>query len=394
MARVMVVGGAGLQGAGAARALASIAGIDSIIVADRDVRAATKVAAELSVFATAAAVDAHDPADIARLLATFEPDLMLNCVGPYRTLGAITLAAAIDAGVDYVDLLDDAECVPSYFALDDKAKAAGVTAVFGLGFSPGVGNIMGKHLAHGLDSVEEMHFTYLVNVKDLAASHLNTHRVQMYGDPATIVRGGAITTAPGGSGPVEIDWPELGTFTAMLCNHTEPLSAFRAYPELQASTIRGSYTTPEFLVLLSSLGNAGWGESEVIHNDGRTMRPDQAVGDFLSSEVFRNSRIWARVQEAATRYGPVDGFRVAVSGWRGETRVRRAAVHINRNPWYTTHGTAAIGAGVIVNGGLRAPGVHGSDVFDPAVIVPALEAGGIAFEVIDADDSPEFEIRA
>ena len=48
----------------------------------------------------------------------------------------------IDAGIDYVDVWDDVSVVDEIFSKDKAAKDAGITAVIGLGFSPGVTNLM------------------------------------------------------------------------------------------------------------------------------------------------------------------------------------------------------------------------------------------------------------
>ena len=123
---IVVLGGAGLQGAGAARALAANESITQVVVADRCLDQAEAIVESLGGKGVAAEVDASDLSTITQLVRTFAPSVLLNCVGPYRRFGAATLKVAIDAGVNYIDLLDDGEVVPTYFELDDEARAAGV----------------------------------------------------------------------------------------------------------------------------------------------------------------------------------------------------------------------------------------------------------------------------
>ena len=52
------------------------------------------------------------------------------------------LRAAIRAGCHYVDVCDDWEPTLEMLALDTEARAAGVTAVIGLGASPGITNLL------------------------------------------------------------------------------------------------------------------------------------------------------------------------------------------------------------------------------------------------------------
>src|SRR5690606_38058477 len=76
--------------------------------------------------------------------------VVLNCVGPFYRFGPPTLAAAIDAGIGYVDICDDLSATRAMLALDADARAAGVTALIGMGNSPGLANIFVKLCAEQL----------------------------------------------------------------------------------------------------------------------------------------------------------------------------------------------------------------------------------------------------
>lgn len=69
-------------------------------------------------------------------------DLVVNMTGPYYTLGPIILDAAIAAGTDYLDICDDADATELLLARDEEAKAAGVTALIGMGSAPGTTNVL------------------------------------------------------------------------------------------------------------------------------------------------------------------------------------------------------------------------------------------------------------
>jgi saccharopine dehydrogenase-like NADP-dependent oxidoreductase len=390
MSKVLVLGGAGLQGAAAAKMLSGLDGIECVVVADLDPAAAERVARGIGDQARADCVDAHDPADVRRVIDKWQPRVVLNCVGPYRRFGAATLKVAIEARVDYLDLLDDAEPLDAYFALDQAARDAGVTAVHGVGFTPGLTNIMGRYLAQDLDSVDEIHWTYLMNGTPYVPSHLWTHRVQMYADNAQIVRNGEVVSVPGGSLPVNIEWRGFGTFPAAVCTHPEPVCAQRFYGNLKHSSIRGCYTAPEFLSLLTVLGNSGWGEARTFTSQGAELRADVLIGDFLNSPIFRESVLCRNVLDAEAKYGAVDGVRVAVSGRRGRAVVRRAMQTTHPERWFCTHTTAAVCAGILATGKLHAPGVHSAEVFEPGPTLQALAAVGISIEEVSAQSAPEF----
>ena len=97
----------------------------------------------------------NDYADIAGA------DVVLNCVGPfYKTVKTI-LSAVIEARVNYVDVCDDVDVTLDILAMDESAKRAGITALIGMGSSPGATNIMAKLAAESLleetDSIEIFH---------------------------------------------------------------------------------------------------------------------------------------------------------------------------------------------------------------------------------------------
>lgn len=230
MTKILVMGGAGFQGSRAARMLAAGERVQELVVVDAQRDAAQREAAHLGPKASSACVEATDTAAVASLLRDLAPDLMLNCSGPYRSTGLSSLDAAIECGVDYVDLLDDKDLIGSYLGRDERALAAGVTAICCTGWTPGLTNIMAAHLATDLDEVEQIHITWL----------------------------GSVTL-------------------------------HRRFPGLRQATIRGSYTAPEFLDLVRSLGRSGMLERQPIDADGQRVVPEAFIGAFLSSRAHGES---------------------------------------------------------------------------------------------------------
>jgi saccharopine dehydrogenase-like NADP-dependent oxidoreductase len=396
MSSILILGGSGYQGSNAARILAGQPEIERLILVDRDLAAVERIAEQLggSIDIDIDTVDVRDRSAVTELLKRQKPSTVLNCAGPFRIVGADSAAAAIEAGVNYVDILDDSQVVPDYVALQDSAVAKGVTVIFGAGFTPGLTNIIGRLLAEDLDEVEQIHWSYLVNPTLAVAPHLMTHRVQMFAADSLVIEDGKQKILPGGSLPVQIDWQGVGQFKAAVCTHPEPLMAQRYFPGLQRASIRGSYTAPSFLDLLTILGNANMGSADAFQHEGRDVRPDRLIGDFLGSDTFKSSTIWADVLKAEKDYGPVDGVRVAVRGQLNGAVVGRVLEYVSRERWLTTHGVAAAVAGLIAAGTVRSPGVHSAEVIDPSVIVPALGAVGINLGQFQESDAPEFAASA
>lgn len=143
MPKVVVLGGAGAVGSVAARTLARHGLFDAVTVADLDVGGAQRVAAELGTgVGQALTFDALDPASVRQAITG--ADVVLNCVGPfYKTVKPI-LDVVLDAGLPYVDVCDDVDVTEELFAWHERAQQAGVTALIGMGNSPGATNLLAK----------------------------------------------------------------------------------------------------------------------------------------------------------------------------------------------------------------------------------------------------------
>ena len=152
--KVVALGGAGGMGRVAARTAATLDVTSVLVVADLDGEAAERLAAECGPGASALPVDVTDEAALRRLLG--ETDVVLNTTGPFYRFGVPILRAAIDARCHYLDINDDWEPTLEMLALDSEARSAGVTAIVGLGASPGISNLLAVSAMRDLDEVTDL----------------------------------------------------------------------------------------------------------------------------------------------------------------------------------------------------------------------------------------------
>ena len=83
--------------------------------------------------------------------------MIVNTIGPFYKFGPLVLASVIAAGKPYVDVNDDVDATRIVLEMNESAKAANVTAVIGMGSSPGVTNILAKFAADQmLDTVNSI----------------------------------------------------------------------------------------------------------------------------------------------------------------------------------------------------------------------------------------------
>jgi lysine 6-dehydrogenase len=151
---IVVLGGAGLMGRIAVRDLVLNPEVDQVTIADLDSDLARQVAEILnSSKIKVLPVDASDRASLVSALSG--ADSLLNATVYYFNLSV--MEACLDAGVNYVDLGGLFHTTRKQLELHQRFKAAGITAVLGMGSAPGIPNVQAHYAAQRLDTVETIH---------------------------------------------------------------------------------------------------------------------------------------------------------------------------------------------------------------------------------------------
>jgi saccharopine dehydrogenase-like NADP-dependent oxidoreductase len=147
--RVLSLGGAGAVCRYATRDLAEFSAFDQIVVGDKDLAAARRLAAEIgNPRVTALEVDAEDYDGLVRAFQGF--DVILNGL-PWKYDTAIT-RACVEAGVNGLDV----SSAEDQWGYDAAAREKGIVFVPGVGATPGITNAMARRAADQLDEVDEI----------------------------------------------------------------------------------------------------------------------------------------------------------------------------------------------------------------------------------------------
>jgi len=155
MAKVIVLGGCGAVGSHAVKTLVKTHTFSEVVIADYNKEKADLMVSKLGPKASAVKVDVVDAKCIYD--AVKGCDLVLNCVGPFYTTVKKILDTVIDAGINYLDVCDDPDVTLEILNYDDKAKNAGISALIGMGASPGITNLLAKLVADDfLDQTESI----------------------------------------------------------------------------------------------------------------------------------------------------------------------------------------------------------------------------------------------
>jgi len=152
---VLALGGVGDMGRMAVAILLENPRISLITVTDKNIERANHFVELLeseNVIATEIDVNNHDK--LLDLISSH--DLVINTVGPYYKYATKILDAVIEAKKSYIDICDDWKPTLELLDRDEKAKKAGITAIIGIGASPGLTNLMAVIACSKLDKVDNL----------------------------------------------------------------------------------------------------------------------------------------------------------------------------------------------------------------------------------------------
>ncbi|WP_227356556.1 saccharopine dehydrogenase family protein [Haladaptatus salinisoli] len=150
--KVISLGGCGAMGRATSHELAENGDVE-LIIADADRDAAEDLAAELPGEVDATRVDVTDRDRLVDVLV--DADVVANAL-PY-SFNVDVMEACLEADAHYLDLGGLYHKTREQLELDGAFDDAGLTAVLGIGASPGLTNVAAARGASRLDRVDEVH---------------------------------------------------------------------------------------------------------------------------------------------------------------------------------------------------------------------------------------------
>lgn len=276
--------GAGRMGHGAAFDLIhNSPGVESVTVADFDLKKAEAVAEQVGTDRiTAHHVDAGNQSDVARLMA--HHDAAISCVNYWYNESLSR--AAIDTNTHLCDLGGNNYVVDSQLALDEEAKAAGVSIIPDCGLAPGMVSILAMHGAAKFDTVDEIHIRVggLPQDPQLPLNYQLVFSVEglinEYVEVARVIRDGKIIEVPSMTEleSLEFDgFPPLEAFQTSGGTSTLPDTFLGKIKELDYKTIRYAGHCDKFRTMI----DLGLCSSDEILVDYQKVKPRKVFGELL-----------------------------------------------------------------------------------------------------------------
>jgi len=372
---VVVLGGAGGIGRVAAAALAQTEDAARVVVADLAADAAAGVVDQIGDGRfEAAGVDVSDLAALAALIDG--AGVVVNCVGPFYRFGPPTLAAVIDAGVDYVDVCDDLDATRRMLDLDDSAREAGVRALIGMGNSPGLANVFVKLCAEWfLDEIHQAEIMHIHGGEADEGPAVLKHRIHaMSNDIPLFVDGRLVDVRMlderGAAFIRDEEFAGVGTYPVHPYPHPETITLPSVFPTLRTATNLGVVFPLPYFRLTQDLVRAGMASEEPLGVGGVEVAPIDVMVALL-----RRERPRLLAESGVT--GPAGCLKVVVRGVK-DGDVHTYVCSLFSEDEGAGEGTgipAALGAVLALRGELGGgPGVHPPEATVP--VGPLLELAG------------------
>ncbi len=398
MGRVLIIGAGGVATVAAHKVAKNSDVFTDIMIASRTKSKCDAIVKAIGNPAIRTAqVDADDVDQLVALFSDFRPDLVMNLALPYQDL--TIMEACLRTGVSYLDTAnyepkDEAHFEYSWqWAYKERFEQAGLTAILGCGFDPGVTSIFTAYAAkHHFDEIQ-----YLDIVDCNAGDHHKAFATNF--NPEINIReitqkglywedGKWVETEP-----LEIHrpltYPNIGPRESYLLHHEEIESLVKNYPTIRRARFWMTFGQ-EYLTHLRVIQNIGMASIKPINYNGMEIVPLQ----FLKA-VLPNPQDLGANYEGETSIGcRIRGLRDGAEHtyYIYNNCSHRAAYEETgmQGVSYTTGVPATIGARLFMLGQWKRPGVWNVEEFDPDPFMDELNRQGLPWHEIH-DGDLEFE---
>ena len=394
MGKVLIIGAGGVATVAAHKVTQNSDVFDEIMIASR-----TKSKCDAIVKAIGnpniktAQVDADNVPELVALFNEFKPDLVMNLALPYQDL--TIMEACLEFGCSYLDTAnyepkDEAHFEYSWqWAYKERFEQAGLTAILGCGFDPGVTSIYTAYAAkHHFD---EIHYLDIVDCN--AGDHGKAFATNF--NPEINIReitqkglywenGKWVETEP-----LEIHqpltYPNIGPRESYLLHHEEIESLVKNYPTIKRARFWMTFGQ-EYLTHLRVIQNIGMDSIVPICYEGHWIQPLQFLKAVLPNPQDLGENYEGETSIGCRIRGIKDGKERTYYVYNNCSH--RAAYEETgmQGVSYTTGVPACIGARMFMLGLWKRPGVWNVEEFDPDPFMDELNKQGLPWhEIFDGD---------
>ena len=340
-----------------------------------------------------AQVDADKVPELVSLIKQVQPKIVINVALPYQDL--TIMDACLETGVHYLDTAnyepkDEAKFEYKWqWAYQERFKEAGLTAVLGCGFDPGVTSIFTAYAAkHHFD---EMHYLDIVDCnggdhgKAFATNfnpEINIREVTQKGK--YYEKGEWVETKPHEI-MKPLNYPEIGSRNSYVIYHEELESLIKNFPSLKRARFWMTFGD-EYLTHLRVIQNIGMASIEPVIYEGKEIVPLQflkavlpdpgSLGENYEGQTSIGCRIKGIKDSEIHTYYVYNNCKHQDA--YNETRAQGVS--------FTTGVPAMIGAMMVLKGLWSGAGVFNVEEFDPDPFMAELPKQGLPWNELTGID--------
>ena len=397
MSNVLIVGAGGVGGVVTHKCAQRPDVFKNITLASRTKSKCDAIATQLDRAINTARVDADNVQELAELIRSVRPKLVINVALPYQDL--TIMEACLATGTDYLDTAnyeppDTAKFEYSWqWAYQERFKEAGLMALLGSGFDPGVTNVYVALAAKKyLDEVTEIdivdanagdhgqpfatNFNPEINIREVTALCRHWENGQW------------IESAPLAT-KLSFDFPEgIGPMNIYRMYHEEMESLVKHFPTIKKAQFWMTFSD-NYLKHLEVLQNVGMTRIDEVEFQGQKIVPIQFLKALLPDPASLGPLTKGKTCIGVIARGMKDGRQKQVYIYNicdheaCYKEVKSQAIS------YTTGVPAVVGAIMMLTGAWRGEGVFNMEQFDPEPFLKELRSMGLSTIVVDDGVWPE-----
>ena len=388
MGKVLIIGAGGVGTVVAHKVAQNPDVFTEIILASRTKSKCDVIAADVlkryGVVIKTAQVDADIVPELVKLFNDHKPELVINVALPYQDL--TIMDACLEAGVNYMDTAnyepkDEAHFEYSWqWAYKEKFEKAGLTAILGCGFDPGVTSIYTAYAAkHHFD---EIHYLDIVDCN--AGDHHKAFATNF--NPEINIRevsqrgkywenGEWVETEPHEIHQ-PLNYPEIGPKESYVIYHEELESLVKNFPTIKRARFWMTFGQ-EYLTHLRVIQNIGMARIDEVDYNGQKIVPIQFLKAVLPNpgDLGENYTGWTSI--GCRIKGLKDGKEVTYYVYNNCCHEAAYKETGTQGVSYTTGVPAMIGAMMFLKGLWKKPGVYNVEEFNPDPFMEQLNIQGL-----------------
>ncbi|MDR0370296.1 MAG: saccharopine dehydrogenase family protein [Prevotellaceae bacterium] len=397
MGKVLIIGAGGVGTVVAHKVAQNTNVFTEIMLASRTKSKCDAIAADVKrrwgVAIQTAKVDADSVAELVELFYNYRPELVINVALPYQDLAIMD--ACLKCGVHYLDTAnyepkDEAKFEYKWqWAYKEKFEKAGLTAILGCGFDPGVTSIFTAHAAkHHLD---EIHYLDIVDCN--AGDHGKAFATNF--NPEINIRevtqkgkywenGRWVETEPHEIHK-PLNYPEIGPKESYVIYHEELESLVKNFPTIKRARFWMTFGQ-EYLTHLRVIQNIGMARIDEVEFNGQKIVPIQFLKAVLPDPGELGEHYTGMTSIGCRIRGMKDGKERTYYVYNNCSHEAAYKETGTQGVSYTTGVPAMIGAMMFLKGEWRKPGVFNVEEFNPEPFMEQLNKQGLPWHELSGLD--------